>query len=82
MHKTWKRIRRKRLPADSGGEQTMRPVDGTAINGSRILRDFRPSPSHLQKNLSQLALFDSVGSDNLQEREVNLGLHSKLAVLP
>ena len=67
MYKTWKRIRRKQLPVDSGGEQTMRPVDGTAINGFRILRDFRPSPSHLQKNLLLLALFDAAASDNLQE---------------
>ena len=55
----------------------MRQVDGKAINGFRILRDFRPLPSHLQKNLSQLALFDSAGEDNLQELEVILGLHSK-----
>ena len=45
----------------------MRPVDGTAINGFRILRDFRPLPLHLQKNLLLLAPFDEAASDNLQE---------------
>ena len=75
MYKTWKRIRRKQLLVDSGGEQTMRPVGGKAINGSRILRDFGPSPSHLQKNLLLLALFYAAASDNLQECYANPGLH-------
>ena len=77
MYKNLKRIRRKQFPVDSGGEQTMRPVDGKAINGFRILRDSRPSPLHLQKNLLLLALFDAAASDNLQECFVNSGLHSK-----
>ena len=81
MYKIWKRIRRKQLPVDSGGEKTMRPVDGKAINGFRILQDFRPSPSHVQKNLLLLALFDAADSDNLQERDANSGLDSKIDLL-
>ena len=65
------------MPVDSGGEQTMRPVHCRAINGFRILLDFRPSPSHLQKNLLLVALFDATASDNLQERDANYGLYSK-----